>query len=144
MLQQTFKCECNPTKLYASKATFNKHFASKRHKDWESTDELREMKIQLTHAQNEILALRTEVNRLMHLLMNPNKRKVSPAMKKKVAAGAQWKCVTCKQIVDFMYEIDHILPLAMGGTNDFNNLQLLCQTCHKKKTLEENTEFNMV
>ncbi|UKZ11132.1 hypothetical protein EhVM1_000117 [Emiliania huxleyi virus M1] len=144
MLQQSFKCECNPSKLYASKSTFNKHFTSKRHKDWESTDELRDMKIQLTRAQNEIIGLRTEIDRLTNLLMNPHKRKVSAVVKKKVAADAHWSCTKCSKIVDCMYEVDHIQPLAMGGTNDFHNLQLLCQQCHKNKTRQENTEFNMV
>ena len=35
-------------------------------------------------------------------------------------------------------EIDHILPLSSGGTNEENNLQALCIECHKKKTSEEN------
>ena len=31
-------------------------------------------------------------------------------------------------------EIDHILPVALGGTNHGLNLQLLCEDCHKEKT----------
>lgn len=34
-------------------------------------------------------------------------------------------------------EIDHITPLAAGGTNADNNLQTLCKTCHQKKTRSE-------
>ncbi|WP_299195732.1 HNH endonuclease signature motif containing protein [uncultured Amphritea sp.] len=32
---------------------------------------------------------------------------------------------------------DHIIPTAEGGTDDLNNLQLLCQSCSDKKTHEE-------
>lgn len=32
------------------------------------------------------------------------------------------------------FEIDHIVPLALGGTDDLSNLRLLCQPCHKAKT----------
>ena len=35
------------------------------------------------------------------------------------------------------YEIDHIVPLSAGGSNDIENLQPLCKDCHKQKTKEE-------
>lgn len=34
-------------------------------------------------------------------------------------------------------EVDHIIPRARGGTNEDENLQSLCRTCHQRKT---NTE----
>jgi 5-methylcytosine-specific restriction protein A len=30
-------------------------------------------------------------------------------------------------------EIDHIIPLALGGTNDLTNLQTLCRPCNRQK-----------
>ena len=30
-------------------------------------------------------------------------------------------------------EIDHIIPIALGGTNRFENLQLLCRRCNRRK-----------
>jgi 5-methylcytosine-specific restriction endonuclease McrA len=32
------------------------------------------------------------------------------------------------------YEIDHIIEVKHGGTNDLSNLQLLCPCCHAVKT----------
>jgi hypothetical protein len=32
------------------------------------------------------------------------------------------------------YEIDHIVEVALGGTNDLSNLQKLCPSCHAVKT----------
>lgn len=31
-------------------------------------------------------------------------------------------------------QVDHIVPLAEGGTNDPDNLQSLCHSCHSRKT----------
>ena len=32
------------------------------------------------------------------------------------------------------YEVDHAVPLFMGGRNDVSNLQALCVQCHAEKT----------
>lgn len=34
-------------------------------------------------------------------------------------------------------EIDHVVPLCMGGSNSPINLQCLCKACHKLKSDEE-------
>jgi 5-methylcytosine-specific restriction protein A len=34
-------------------------------------------------------------------------------------------------------EVDHIKPLAQGGTDDGDNLQGLCEPCHKAKSAHE-------
>jgi 5-methylcytosine-specific restriction enzyme A len=34
-------------------------------------------------------------------------------------------------------EVDHIRPLARGGTHDVENLQSLCKSCHSRKTARE-------
>lgn len=33
--------------------------------------------------------------------------------------------------------VDHILPKAEGGTDDLENLQAICDDCHREKTAEE-------
>ena len=48
------------------------------------------------------------------------------------------KCAVC-EIVCKELEIDHITPLACGGSNELDNLQPLCPDCHKLKTTEEKT-----
>ena len=38
-------------------------------------------------------------------------------------------------------DIDHIVPLERGGTNEPNNLQALCHSCHSRKTAKYDGGF---
>jgi 5-methylcytosine-specific restriction endonuclease McrA len=43
------------------------------------------------------------------------------------------RCAICAQKLKSKGTIDHIEPLARGGTNDRRNLQLLCSACNARK-----------
>jgi hypothetical protein len=66
------------------------------------------------------------------------KRSVSETKKKFVASSQNWLCASCKNQLDYTFEVDHTLSLEHGGTNDINNLRALCPSCHRKKTSWEN------
>ena len=48
-------------------------------------------------------------------------------------------CVKCesKGRITAATEVDHVIPLHQGGTDDFDNLQALCHDCHAEKTATE-------
>ena len=47
-------------------------------------------------------------------------------------------CNKCLKVVkEKEFDIDHILPIAIGGTNNISNLQILCKACHGDKTRSE-------
>ena len=72
-----------------------------------------------------------------------SQRNVSQKTKIEVAARAKWKCEICYAVLTANYEIDHILALYLGGTNDKSNLQSLCSECHRTKTREEYEEYQI-
>lgn len=50
------------------------------------------------------------------------------------------KCGHCnKRLVH--YDVDHIIPLALGGSNDRRNLQILCPKCNRRKGAFHPVEF---
>lgn len=49
------------------------------------------------------------------------------------------KCDDCVRmgLVRVANEVDHIIPLSQGGTDDEDNLRAINNECHKKKTAKE-------
>ncbi|ACK68136.1 HNH endonuclease [Rippkaea orientalis PCC 8801] len=45
-----------------------------------------------------------------------------------------YNCQSCgKNKQQVTLNVDHIIPLAKGGSNDISNLQTLCKQCNQKK-----------
>lgn len=54
--------------------------------------------------------------------------------RKEIYRKTKGHCYLCGEFVDFdSFEIDHQIPLAKGGTNDFENLFPSCHTCNSMK-----------
>jgi 5-methylcytosine-specific restriction endonuclease McrA len=51
------------------------------------------------------------------------------------------KCVYCRCDITKSYQVDHIVPVARGGTNDKANLQLLCKPCNLDKRDKDPVEY---
>ena len=63
---------------------------------------------------------------------------LSPYRSKIIAAKQNFKCNVCKkQFSDDLWDIDHIIPIFLGGSNSDNNLQALCKKCHQSKSVME-------
>lgn len=53
----------------------------------------------------------------------------------KVLARDHFACVQCGTRTEL--EVDHIVPVARGGSWDLDNLQTLCRSHHRQKTYYE-------
>lgn len=70
-------------------------------------------------------------------LFDPQRRFATNLEGKIVAESQDWKCNHCRNKLTAYYQVDHILPVSEGGTTIRSNLQVLCASCHaKKSTLE--------
>ena len=62
--------------------------------------------------------------------------------KRKLAWSQDYECKICQNLLPPEWQIDHIVPLFLGGSNETTNLQVLCANCHAKKTCEERMQYN--
>jgi len=49
----------------------------------------------------------------------------------------KWKCKLCKKLLPLAAQVDHVIPLALGGLDDMRNMQMLCANCHAEKSRKE-------
>ena len=61
----------------------------------------------------------------------PERRRI--AMRQNwMCAGKECSLPTGRELEEF--DIDHVIPIWLGGSEDANNLQALCPGCHRKKS----------
>jgi 5-methylcytosine-specific restriction endonuclease McrA len=76
----------------------------------------------------------SQINRMMQSGKGSTKRSVSETKKKYIAASQNWICKDCNKQLPAWFEVDHVIALHNGGTNEIDNLVALCRDCHGKKT----------
>ena len=70
--------------------------------------------------------------------MNRPQRLPLPAKTRKtVAFNQQYLCAGCGCLLPPEHEIDHIVPVALNGSDALSNLQALCKPCHQQKTRDQ-------
>jgi len=62
------------------------------------------------------------------------RRAMTPARRKAVLSHSGGVCGLCLNALVGPVEIDHIIPLELGGDEHLNNLQALHPECHREKT----------
>lgn len=59
---------------------------------------------------------------------------IPPEVRKYVFQRDRCQCQSCGKTQEKTnLEIDHIIPLSNGGSNDISNLQTLCRRCNQRK-----------
>ena len=66
------------------------------------------------------------------------RKKISKDIRHQIAEKQENACGECKQTLTPYFELDHIIGLQFGGTDDESNLMALCRECHGEKSVTEN------
>ena len=77
-------------------------------------------------------------------IVQQNRRKLNKNIRNEIRNNQNNKCNDCNNSLSQYYNIDHIIGLQYGGTDNFDNLQALCCECHAKKSLIENSVRNEI
>jgi len=75
--------------------------------------------------------------KLVHLkteVRPASRNHLSASKRKRILLRGKGRCVKCGSRENL--EIDHVVPLARGGSNRLENLQLLCQDCNRRKGVD--------
>ena len=67
--------------------------------------------------------------------------KLSKDLAKRLFKLQRGKCACCGKPLGDNYHLDHIMPLALGGTNEDSNIQLLRAECNMQKHAKHPVDF---
>ena len=59
----------------------------------------------------------------------------------RILAAQKCKCIVCRTNIEKCYTVDHIVPLSRGGSDNPENLQMVCKSCNSKKGAKDPIEF---
>jgi 5-methylcytosine-specific restriction endonuclease McrA len=86
-------------------------------------------------------------NRDKHKIRMTNRRareaggKLSADLEAKLFQLQRGKCACCGEPLGDDYHLDHVMPLALGGTNTDDNIQLLRDKCNRQKHAKHPVDF---
>lgn len=67
--------------------------------------------------------------------------RLSTGISKKLLLLQKGKCAICRDDILSGYHIDHVVPIALNGTNTDDNVQLLCPKCNISKGAKHPIDF---
>lgn len=66
---------------------------------------------------------------------------ITPGLAEKLMALQKGRCACCGLKLGKDYHMDHIMPLALGGSNSDENMQLLRSKCNMQKNAKHPVDF---
>ncbi len=88
----------------------------------------------VNHIKQQSINNRSINKNKIWLRIMSQRKSIADSVKKHILWKQQYKCKICETKLDNTFELDHAHPLFSGGTNEINNLQILCARCHRWKS----------
>lgn len=134
LVSQTNCCECDRLRLLAANMSPEK---LERRRERHRIKNLKENMTPESYAR-----LQEHVKRNSHKRRAQMKDELSPGIYQRLYVAQCGQCVYCRISLDEVTpHLDHIMPLALGGSNTDDNVQLLCPTCNIRKGSTHPAEY---
>jgi 5-methylcytosine-specific restriction endonuclease McrA len=127
---------------YASKLKEDPDLSSPLH-DEQLKDQREEIKMFEQLLAERFTELREELRQIRKRKQPTQRVHRTEPQRRQIAKRQNWLCAgqQCQEAQTKQelqeYDIDHIIPLHLGGTEEPDNLQALCPGCHRRKTDQE-------
>jgi len=99
------------------------------------------MKTEIVKKEVIIFDNKEEEEKFLQDYLERKSRIVSAVQKLRILKRDRYLCKECGNSPVYdekcILEIDHIVPFSKGGKTIDLNLQTLCKTCHKRKTIND-------
>uniref|UniRef100_A0A6C0HK21 C2H2-type domain-containing protein n=1 Tax=viral metagenome TaxID=1070528 RepID=A0A6C0HK21_9ZZZZ len=97
------------------------------------------MQQELDKTKDEIKKMKEDIKKIKGEPKSRDIRKqINKETRTEVVIEQENKCGECKEELSLYFQIDHVVGIQFGGTNDKSNLMALCCECHTKKSIAEN------
>jgi len=150
--------QANPKKYIALAAAYQKENVEKvsaAHSAWRAKNPEKCKAYQANYRAENLEAIKTrnavwtKANPELMRLKNHKRRAIkaknggvlSRGLAGKLFQLQKGKCACCGKPLGDDYHLDHIMPLALGGTNTDDNIQLLRATCNHQKHSKHPVDF---
>ena len=144
--------EKNKEKIKAYRvANSSKHSSSKSSKEWRARNPENAIEYRLKNKQKiaAINALWASKNIEKMRTYTQNRRaakrenggSISPDIAKKLLVLQRGRCACCGIPLGNSYHLDHKMPIALGGSNSDDNIQLLTPRCNMQKHNKHPVDF---
>ena len=80
------------------------------------------------------LEKKLEETKIHTTIVQQGRRRINKQVRQTIATNQDHKCNDCKTTLTAYFQIDHLIGLQYGGTDEIDNLQALCGDCHTKKS----------
>lgn len=133
----------------------NKEEAKERSAEWRKNNKEKALNLSRTYYAKNAEKLRAcssarkKANRSAYIVYGQNRNakkringgKLSKGLSEKLYQLQKGKCACCKKPLGEDYHLDHIMPIALGGLNIDENIQLLRKQCNMQKHAKHPVDF---